>query len=165
MYRVYLKLINRYGFLIYLFQKLEDFWNTIFLLLGNYRSCNTPWRKNSISDLSKLTRCEVSWRVESANVRKLLASFESHERDYVWLISLFDYKAMENTKTLLTAVRRIPLRPFYSPINPAKRQSFEKKGKKNANPDFSHFIFPTFVKMRFFSITVRIFSIAGKKQF
>lgn len=126
--------------------------------------------KNSISNLSKnlskLARCKISWRVESANVRKLFASFESRGSDYLWSISLFDYKAMENTKTLLTAVRRIPRCVHFTRQSIRSNESPSKKmGKKNANPDFSHFIFPTFVKMRFFFSNGPDFFHRWKKQF
>lgn len=102
--------------------------------------------KNSISNLSKnlskLARCKISWRVESANVRKLFASFESRGSDYLWSISLFDYKAMENTKTLLTAVRRIPRCVHFTRQSIRSNESLSKKmGKKKRESWFFAFYF------------------------
>lgn len=164
-YRVYLELID----ILYVFQKLEDFArNPIFLLLWNYRSYNTLWRKNSISDLSKnlskLTRCEISWRVESANVRKLFADFEAARKRLCLIDLVVRLQSNGKYEDVFDSCQTNPAASILFANQSGRMKVLRKKKKKKRESWFFVFYFSVCWKWDFFSITVRIFSIARKKN-
>lgn len=168
-FKVYLKLIN--GYISRLFVSLETWsfctenslslftrklWITQYIFL--------PRKKKSISDLSenlssKLIRrdCGISCRrVESANVGKFFADFEPRGREYPRSIS-FDYKALENAKTFLTAVKRTPRRVHFTRQSVRSSESLSKKKKRRWILIFRILFFRRLTKRDFFLQRSRFF--------
>lgn len=162
-----MEIISRYGSLSYLCFTSSKILREIFsffFIENNILGSNKKFYFKSIKESIKISSLRRILKSRECEMSGNFLRVSNHAEMTLWSISLFDYKAMENTKTFLTAVRRIPRCVHFTrqSIRPNESPS-KKRGKKNEDPDFSHFIFPTFVKMIFFFSNGSDFSHRWKK--